>query len=117
MDESLIKDLAEALWRIEGNYNREGSGPGSRFEGKTLDRAMAEYAVKAVREHDGRTGAVVPVGAPMMAMFFSDADPVILCLGLGGGDGCGHRFKGDAAVDAWRSWYSHLAEKHPGWGE
>lgn len=117
MDEDLKKSLAEALWRIEGNYNREGSGPGSRFEGKTLDTAQAEYAIRAVREHDQRIGTEVPLGAPMMAIWFSDADPVITCLGISGGMGCGHRFHGDAAVDAWRSWYKHLAEAHPGWAE
>ena len=56
---------------------------------------------------------VIPPGSAMMAMFFSDADPVILCLT----DLCGQRFKGDAANDAWSAWYRHLAKDHPGWGD
>jgi hypothetical protein len=55
----------------------------------------------------------IPPGSAMMAMFFNDASPVILCLT----ELCGQHFHGDAAVDAWRAWYRHLAEKHPGWGE
>lgn len=37
-------DLGESFWHIEGNYHREGSGPGSRFEGEMLTTVQARYA-------------------------------------------------------------------------
>jgi hypothetical protein len=56
-DDPFVQDIADALWRIEGNYNREGSGPGSRFEGLTLERAQAEFVIREVRRHDRNQGA------------------------------------------------------------
>jgi hypothetical protein len=41
----LTREIADALNRIERNYEREGSGPGSRFEGRLLEDVQAEYAV------------------------------------------------------------------------
>jgi len=35
--------LADGLARIERNYEREGSGPGSRFEGKLLEDVQAAW--------------------------------------------------------------------------
>lgn len=55
----------------------------------------------------------IPARSAMMAMCFSDANVMIICLT----DLCGLKFHGDAAVDAWRNWYQHLAERHPEWGE
>lgn len=45
----LIAEVADALWRIEYNYYREGSGPGSRFEGKRLEVVQAEYVIRKLR--------------------------------------------------------------------
>jgi hypothetical protein len=41
-----VRELADGLRRIEYNYQREGSGPGSRFEGRLLEDVQAEYAVR-----------------------------------------------------------------------
>jgi hypothetical protein len=45
----LVREVADALVRIEANYEREGSGPGSRFEGRLLEDVQAEYAVLQAR--------------------------------------------------------------------
>lgn len=45
----LVLDVADGLRRIENNYAREGSGPGSRFEGQLLEDAQAVWAVREVR--------------------------------------------------------------------
>jgi len=45
-----VKELADMLYRILVNYEREGSGPGSRFEGMTLERVQARAAMRFVRE-------------------------------------------------------------------
>jgi hypothetical protein len=54
----------------------------------------------------------VPPGSAMMAMFFSSAEPVIVCLT----DLCGESFRGQSSSGAWQDWYDHLAGAHPGWG-
>jgi hypothetical protein len=41
--------VADTLRRIEVNYDREGSGPGSRFEGELLEDVQARTAVAMVR--------------------------------------------------------------------
>lgn len=43
-----ILDLAEALARIQINYEREGSGPGTRFAGRLLEDVQAEYAFRVI---------------------------------------------------------------------
>jgi hypothetical protein len=45
----LVIAVADALARIEANYDREGSGPGSRFEGLLLEDVQAKTAVAVVR--------------------------------------------------------------------
>jgi hypothetical protein len=42
----LVEEIADALVAIERNYQREGSGPGSRFEGKRLEVVQAEFVVR-----------------------------------------------------------------------
>jgi hypothetical protein len=44
----LVREVADALARIERNYDREGSGPGSRFEGRLLEDVQAQYVVRLV---------------------------------------------------------------------
>jgi hypothetical protein len=36
--------MGDAFWHIEGNYQREGSGPGSPFEGMMLTTVQAHWA-------------------------------------------------------------------------
>jgi len=46
----LIIEVADTLWRIARNYDKEGSGPGSRFEGRLLEDVQAEWIVRMLRE-------------------------------------------------------------------
>ncbi|MBO3751561.1 hypothetical protein J5X84_36275 [Streptosporangiaceae bacterium NEAU-GS5] len=46
--EQLEAELADSLARILANYEREGAGPGSRFDGQTVEIAQARYAVRQV---------------------------------------------------------------------
>jgi hypothetical protein len=48
--DELIEEIAGMLVRIERNYERETSGPGSRFEGKRLEVVQAEAVIRRVRE-------------------------------------------------------------------
>lgn len=61
-DDPLIRYVADTLRRVEINYEREGSGPGSRFEGRLLEDVQAEIAVRIVQ-----TGEVPSVTAPAPA--------------------------------------------------
>ncbi len=45
--------VADALWRIEGNYHREGAGAGSRFEGERLEVVQARFVIRTLRERWG----------------------------------------------------------------
>jgi hypothetical protein len=47
-EDPLTRELADGLARIERNYEREGSGPGSRFEGRLLEDVQAEWAVRTI---------------------------------------------------------------------
>lgn len=53
-EDPFVTEIEEMLYRILINYEREGSGPGSRFEGKTLERCQAEQVIRHVRWHDRR---------------------------------------------------------------
>lgn len=46
-------EIAGLLAAIERNYEREGSGPGSRFEGRLLEDVQAEAVLRRVREWGG----------------------------------------------------------------
>jgi hypothetical protein len=48
-DRALIEELAALLWRIEGNYSREGSFAGSRFEGQRLEVVQARALLRQIR--------------------------------------------------------------------
>ena len=50
VDPALAEDVAQMLVRIEVNYRREGSGPGSRFEDMRLEYVQACAAIRHVRE-------------------------------------------------------------------
>lgn len=54
-DEPIVTQIADGLERITINYEREGSGPGSRFEGLTLERVQARWVVDQIRFHDRMT--------------------------------------------------------------
>lgn len=45
-----VLEIADMLRRIEANYEREGSGPGSRFEGRLLEDVQAAAIVRRLRE-------------------------------------------------------------------
>lgn len=45
----LVLEVADMLRGIEANYEREGSGPGSRFEGRLLEDVQAEQVVRLLR--------------------------------------------------------------------
>jgi len=49
----LVKELAWMLVRIENNWTRETSGPGSRFEGKMLETVQAEAVLRRLAEMAG----------------------------------------------------------------
>ena len=49
-DDDLVEELAGMLVRIEANYERETSGPGSRFEGQRLEVVQARAVLRRVRE-------------------------------------------------------------------
>lgn len=51
-DDPFVREMGDALWRIESNYYREGTGAGSRFAGQLLSDAQAEHVVRKTRERD-----------------------------------------------------------------
>lgn len=51
--DSLVRDLADGIRHIEYNYQREGSGPGSRFEGKLLEDVQAEWVLRELLAREG----------------------------------------------------------------
>lgn len=67
-DDPLTRAVADALRRIEGNYEREGSGPGSRFEGQLLEDAQARRVIAMVRAQQAREVSWVNVpGGPELS--------------------------------------------------
>ena len=46
----MVLEIADMLCRIARNYDREGSGPGSRFEGKLLEDVQAAAIVRMLRQ-------------------------------------------------------------------
>jgi hypothetical protein len=46
----LTEEIAAMLVRIEASYDREGSGPGSRFEGRTRESVQAEAVLRRIWE-------------------------------------------------------------------
>lgn len=48
-DDPLARAVADTLRRIEVNYDKEGSGPGSRFEGQLLEDVQARAVIAMVR--------------------------------------------------------------------
>lgn len=66
-DDALTRSVADMLRRIEANYEREGSGPGSRFEGELLEDVQA----RAVIEAANRAGQAAYV--PRLRAVLSDA--------------------------------------------
>jgi hypothetical protein len=53
----LTLEVADLLRRIEINYGREGSGPGTRFEGRLLEDVQAEAVLRRVAEFADKAGA------------------------------------------------------------
>jgi hypothetical protein len=46
-----VREVADMLRRIQINYEREGSGPGSRFEGEMLETVQARAVIRHLRAH------------------------------------------------------------------
>ena len=46
--DALIEELSWMLVRIENNWTRETSGPGSRFEGRRLEVVQAEAVLRRI---------------------------------------------------------------------
>jgi hypothetical protein len=42
----LVTEVSDMLYRITANYEREGSGPASRFEGRLLEDVQAEAVLR-----------------------------------------------------------------------
>lgn len=59
-EDPFVTEIEEMLYRILINYEREGSGPGSRFEGKTLERCQAEQVIRHIRWHDRKDPPAAP---------------------------------------------------------
>ena len=51
-DDPLIIEISDALYRISVNYEREGSGPGSRFEGRLLEDVQVEWIIRHIPLRD-----------------------------------------------------------------
>lgn len=43
-------EIADTLAAIERNYGREGSGPGTRFEGRLLEDVQAEAVLRCISQ-------------------------------------------------------------------
>lgn len=48
--DALEAEIADTLYRIQVNYEREGTGPGSRFEGERLEVVQARWVIRRLRE-------------------------------------------------------------------
>lgn len=68
----LVTAVADMLARIERNYDREGSGPGSRFEGRLLEDVQAKAVVNLVRSYAPREVADVTAGIATEALDLAD---------------------------------------------
>lgn len=53
-EDPFVREMGDAIWQIEGNYHREGSGPGSRFANQLLADIQAAYIVGKTRWHDAQ---------------------------------------------------------------
>lgn len=45
----LEAEIAHTLYAIQCNYEREGTGPGSRFEGEKLEVVQARWVIQRLR--------------------------------------------------------------------
>jgi hypothetical protein len=80
-DKQLAEEIGNMLWHIEGNYNREGSGPGSRFEGQRLEIVQAHAVIRRIREH---LDAAEPVETAEQSAAIVDANLRRMGITLGG---------------------------------
>lgn len=47
--DDLEREIADTLYVIQCNYEREGTGPGSRFEGERLEVVQARWVIRRLR--------------------------------------------------------------------
>lgn len=65
----LVRELSDGLNRITVNYSVEGSGPGSRFEGKLLEDVQAEWVMRELLARElSPHGMPLPLMPPMMTI-------------------------------------------------
>jgi hypothetical protein len=110
----LVRELADGLNRVTRNYEREGSGPGSRFEGRLLEDVQAEWAVRELLVRDmnltGLPTALMPAGMTITAGVEGEAETCILmCRDHGRVMDFGEHSLRTLAFEARRHWREHHA--------
>lgn len=75
----LVSELGDMLYRVQCNYEREGSGPGSRFEGRRLEDVQAQRMIRAIREHDAHAPVIVERGTHLDVTWPSGRGDVFTC--------------------------------------
>jgi hypothetical protein len=106
----LVRELADGLNRVTRNYEREGSGPGSRFEGRLLEDVQAEWAVRELLVRDmnltGLPTALMPAGMTISSL----GEPVeLVCRDHGVVLAFGEHSLRTIAFEARRHWREHHA--------
>lgn len=48
-DEAITQEIADVIYKVECDYDREGSGPNSRFKDECRDHAQAREVVNYLR--------------------------------------------------------------------
>jgi hypothetical protein len=76
----LVRELSDGLSRIALNYVREGSGPGSRFEGKMLEDVQAEWIIRELTTQEtSALGLPLPLMPPGMTVKPHAGDADLVC--------------------------------------
>jgi hypothetical protein len=78
-DDPLIVEIADLLRRIEARYDCEGSGPGSRFEGRLLEDVQAEAVVRRLKLAARGAQVVPPAVVCSACLTEACAAGVLLC--------------------------------------
>lgn len=103
----LAKEIGDRLHLVTRNYEREGSGPGSRFEGQLLEDVLAVAVMHWLAE-EGRGDPFVPLPAGMTVN--SLGEPVeLICRDHGVVLAGGEISLRTLSFEARRHW----REKHP----
>lgn len=80
----LVRELSDGLNRITRNYEREGSGPGSRFEGQLLEDVQAEWVMRELLARElSPHGMPLPLMPPGMTVKGTDPQLALVCADHG----------------------------------